>query len=51
MLKESFGADGQPGSYADLDVCDVLFCFGHNAAAAVAGDTPEGGGTASASGR
>ena len=20
-LKESFGADGQPGSYADLDVC------------------------------
>jgi ferredoxin-nitrate reductase len=32
-LKESFGADGQPGSYADLDVCKVLFCFGHNVAA------------------
>jgi anaerobic selenocysteine-containing dehydrogenase len=32
-LKESFGADGQPGSYADLDVCDTLFCFGHNVAA------------------
>jgi anaerobic selenocysteine-containing dehydrogenase len=32
-LKESFGADGQPGSYADLDVCQALFCFGHNLAA------------------
>jgi ferredoxin-nitrate reductase len=32
-LKESFGADGQPGSYADLDFCEVLFCFGHNVAA------------------
>jgi ferredoxin-nitrate reductase len=32
-LKESFGADGQPGSYADLDVCQALFCFGHNVAA------------------
>jgi ferredoxin-nitrate reductase len=32
-LKESFGADGQPGSYADLDDCDTLFCFGHNVAA------------------
>jgi anaerobic selenocysteine-containing dehydrogenase len=32
-LKESFGADGQPGSYADLDVCEALFCFGHNMAA------------------
>jgi ferredoxin-nitrate reductase len=32
-LKESFGADGQPGSYADLDVCEALFCFGHNVAA------------------
>src|SRR6187200_434463 len=31
-LKESFGTDGQPGSYADLDVCDTLFCFGHNVA-------------------
>jgi anaerobic selenocysteine-containing dehydrogenase len=32
-LKESFGADGQPGSYADIDVCESLFCFGHNVAA------------------
>jgi len=32
-LKETFGADGQPGSYADIDVCDTLFCFGHNVAA------------------
>lgn len=32
-LKESFDADGQPGSYADLDVCQALFCFGHNVAA------------------
>ena len=32
-LKESFGADGQPGSYADIDICESLFCFGHNVAA------------------
>jgi anaerobic selenocysteine-containing dehydrogenase len=32
-LKESFGTDGQPGSYADVDDCDALFCFGHNVAA------------------
>ena len=32
-LKESFGADGQPGSYTDIDLCDTLFCFGHNVAA------------------
>ena len=32
-LKESFGADGQPGSYADLDAAEALFCFGHNVAA------------------
>jgi ferredoxin-nitrate reductase len=32
-LKESFGADGQPGSYADIDLCETLFCFGHNVAA------------------
>jgi ferredoxin-nitrate reductase len=31
-LKESFGVDGQPGSYADLDACDALFHFGHNVA-------------------
>jgi ferredoxin-nitrate reductase len=32
-LKESFGSDGQPGSYADIDLCETLFCFGHNVAA------------------
>jgi ferredoxin-nitrate reductase len=32
-LKESFGADGQPGTYTDIDLCDTLFCFGHNVAA------------------
>jgi ferredoxin-nitrate reductase len=31
-LKESFGTDGQPGSYTDLDSCDALFHFGHNVA-------------------
>jgi anaerobic selenocysteine-containing dehydrogenase len=32
-LKESFGTDGQPGTYADVDHCDALALFGHNAAA------------------
>ncbi|GIF77421.1 molybdopterin oxidoreductase family protein [Asanoa siamensis] len=32
-LKESFGTDGQPGSYADVDHCDALALWGHNAAA------------------
>jgi anaerobic selenocysteine-containing dehydrogenase len=31
-LKESFGSDGQPGSYADVDHADVIALFGHNAA-------------------
>lgn len=31
-LKESFGTDGQPGSYTDLDHCDAMFHFGHNVA-------------------
>ncbi len=31
-LKESFGTDGQPGSYTDIDHCDALFSFGHNVA-------------------
>ncbi|AYG84852.1 Nitrate reductase [Streptomyces hundungensis] len=31
-LKESFGSDGQPGSYDDLDHTDVLAMFGHNMA-------------------
>jgi anaerobic selenocysteine-containing dehydrogenase len=31
-LKESFGCDGQPGSYTDVDHCDVIFLAGHNVA-------------------
>jgi len=31
-LKESFGADGQPGSYADIEHCDAIFLYGHNMA-------------------
>lgn len=31
-LKESFGADGQPGSYDDVDHADVVALFGHNMA-------------------
>ncbi|WP_306420796.1 hypothetical protein [Arthrobacter sp. JCM 19049] len=31
-MKESFGSDGQPGSYRDIDACDALFLFGHNMA-------------------
>ena len=31
-LKESFGADGQPGSYDDVEHTDALFLFGHNVA-------------------
>jgi len=31
-LIESFGCDGNPGSYADIDVCDTLFLVGHNVA-------------------
>ncbi|QIS20431.1 molybdopterin oxidoreductase family protein [Nocardia terpenica] len=31
-LKQSFGCDGQPGSYTDIDHADVLALFGHNAA-------------------
>ena len=29
-LKASFGTDGQPGTYADVDHCDALALFGHN---------------------
>ncbi|MFD0539910.1 molybdopterin-dependent oxidoreductase [Actinomadura luteofluorescens] len=32
-LKESFGCDGQPGTYADIDHADVIALFGHNVAA------------------
>ncbi|MFL5737940.1 MAG: molybdopterin oxidoreductase family protein [Actinomycetota bacterium] len=31
-LKESFGCDGDPGCYEDLDECDTLFMVGHNVA-------------------
>jgi len=31
-LKESFGADGDPGCYEDIDHCDTLFLVGHNMA-------------------
>lgn len=31
-LKESFGCDGQPGSYDDFDHADVIALFGHNLA-------------------
>lgn len=29
-LKESFGCDGQPGSYTDVDHADVIALYGHN---------------------
>jgi anaerobic selenocysteine-containing dehydrogenase len=32
-LKASFGSDGQPGSYTDVDHCDALALWGHNVAA------------------
>jgi anaerobic selenocysteine-containing dehydrogenase len=31
-LKESFGCDGQPGSYSDIDHADVIALYGHNMA-------------------
>ncbi|MFI7317606.1 molybdopterin oxidoreductase family protein [Streptomyces venezuelae] len=31
-LKESFGCDGQPGSYDDVDHADTIALFGHNIA-------------------
>ncbi|MFB9993904.1 molybdopterin oxidoreductase family protein [Deinococcus oregonensis] len=31
-LKESFGSDGQPGSYEDLDITDCILHVGHNIA-------------------
>ncbi len=31
-LKESFGCDGQPGSYTDVDHCDAIALWGHNVA-------------------
>ncbi len=32
-LKESFGCDGQPGSYEDVDHCDAIALWGHDVAA------------------
>lgn len=32
-MRESFGADGQPGSYADVDYTQCLFMVGHNVSA------------------
>jgi anaerobic selenocysteine-containing dehydrogenase len=29
-MKESFGSDGQPGSYTDIEHTDAIFLFGHN---------------------
>ncbi len=31
-MKESFGSDGQPGSYTDVESCDVIALYGHNMA-------------------
>jgi ferredoxin-nitrate reductase len=31
-LKATFGTDGQPGSYTDIDHCDALALWGHNVA-------------------
>ncbi|MCF8587817.1 molybdopterin oxidoreductase family protein [Gordonia liuliyuniae] len=31
-LKESFGSDGQPGTFADIDHADVIALYGHNIA-------------------
>lgn len=31
-LKESFGSDGRPGSYEDIDHADAIALFGHNIA-------------------
>jgi len=32
-MRESFGSDGQPGSYTDIDHTDCLFIYGHNVGA------------------
>src|SRR2546423_2631228 len=31
-LIETFGSDGDPGSYTDIDACETLFLVGHNVA-------------------
>lgn len=32
-MRESFGSDGQPGSYTDIDYTDCIALYGHNMAA------------------
>ncbi|KAL2015210.1 hypothetical protein VTK56DRAFT_6062 [Thermocarpiscus australiensis] len=32
-MRESFGSDGQPGSYSDIDYTECIFMVGHNMAA------------------
>lgn len=32
-MRESFGSDGQPGSYTDIDYADTFFIVGHNVSA------------------
>jgi ferredoxin-nitrate reductase len=32
-MRESFGCDGQPGSYTDIDYTDCIALYGHNMAA------------------
>lgn len=32
-MRESFGSDGQPGSYTDIDYTECIFMVGHNMAA------------------
>lgn len=32
-MRESFGSDGQPGSYTDIDYTDLVFMVGHNMSA------------------
>jgi anaerobic selenocysteine-containing dehydrogenase len=31
-MRESFGSDGQPGSYTDIDFTDCIMMVGHNMA-------------------
>ena len=31
-MKESFGSDGQPGCYEDINSCDAIALYGHNVA-------------------
>ncbi|KAK5429274.1 hypothetical protein LTR55_012481, partial [Exophiala xenobiotica] len=32
-MRESFGSDGQPGSYTDIDFTECIFMVGHNMSA------------------